>query len=248
MTERLIAESGRRHVVEEILGKSFELWSRIIKAIEDVRSIYDDMNKAMTLGLESIVRRIGISLVVGRRPKTILDLGAGPGTSTRQLLKVHPYTYIIALEPSIELARGLKCQRDICCERIVGVAENIPLRSKSIDVSMAFFSARDFMDPLRGFKEARRVSRNRIVIADIFIPRRLLSRIILKVWVCLIIPVIAILKARRSWRSYRMLCETLKGWMTIDRAKALLKGLLVGEGARIWDGALGVIYADIQDW
>jgi demethylmenaquinone methyltransferase/2-methoxy-6-polyprenyl-1,4-benzoquinol methylase len=199
---------------------SLPLWRRVISDIEAIVPVYERMNRVMSLGLDVDVRRAGI-LLLGEC-SVCLDVGAGPGDSLMVLLEEGKCAYIIGLEPSASLA-GIAKERCSLCDVVVAVAEYMPFRSGSIDCITAFFSVRDFMDLDLSMSNFATIVRRQVVIGDIFLIRNKLLRLLQLAWVCIIVPVIAVVVAGRRWRNYLSLCKTLKGWLTPSELAGLME-------------------------
>lgn len=85
----------------------------------------------------------------------IANVGAGTGSYEP------PNKVVIAIEPSAAMI----CQRISAGGRVVrGTAEDIPLRDKSVDASMAVLTIHHWRDWERGIAELNRISRHRVVM------------------------------------------------------------------------------------
>jgi ubiquinone/menaquinone biosynthesis C-methylase UbiE len=88
--------------------------------------------------------------------RTLLDVGAGPGTFVATATARFPSLAAVAVEPSRDfvrmLARGPALPVRAC-------AESLPLGSASIDVAVSVSSIRHVADRLRALTELRRVVR-----------------------------------------------------------------------------------------
>ncbi len=221
---------------------SESVWRRVVSDIENIVPVYARMNRVMSFGLDERVRSRGISSLGSCA--TCLDAGAGPGDSLLKASSMGVCGYIVALEPSALLASiaGQRC--GLLCDVVVGVAEALPLRANAVSCSMAFFSARDFIDLEKGVEEIARVTRRAIVIGDIFLIRARLLRFLQLFWVCMVVPLIAMFVAGSRWKSYTSLCKTLKGWLTAEQLAESLKakGLSVSVTAYAF-GGLAIVKA-----
>lgn len=87
--------------------------------------------------------------------RSVADVGSGTGAYEPNDCKV------IAIEPS----RAMIAQRPASAAPVIqGVAEEIPLPDKSVDVAMAILSLHHWRDWRRGLAEMRRVASRRIVV------------------------------------------------------------------------------------
>jgi ubiquinone/menaquinone biosynthesis C-methylase UbiE len=91
----------------------------------------------------------------------ILDLGAGPGLLSVEILKLIPGATIIGLDPlqkMLLLAKENANQSGIQgFFPLVGVSEKIPLKDQSIDVIVSRFSLPYWKDPSAAFLEMHRI-------------------------------------------------------------------------------------------
>jgi len=217
-------------------------WRRLVGDIEAIVPVYQRMNKIMSFGFDDDVRRTGISLL--DVCDVCLDVGAGPGDSLLIIVGESRCSYVIGLEPSHNLARIAK-ERCALCDVVVALAEYPPFRQGSVDCITAFFSTRDFMDLELSMVNLALIARKQIVVGDVFLVGNRLLRLLQRVWVCILVPVIAAIIAGRLWRSYLSLCRTLKGWLTpLQLSEAMkskgLTGLKIVEFAF---GGLAVVAA-----
>src|SRR5579862_5192909 len=86
---------------------------------------------------------------------TVANIGAGAGSyepSTRTVIAVEPSDVMIRQRPS----GAAPC--------IQGVAEALPLATRSVDAAMAILSVHHWTDLPRGLAEMRRVAKKRVVV------------------------------------------------------------------------------------
>jgi len=200
-------------------------WECIVRDIEAIVNTYRRMNKVMSLGLDDRVRFEAIKQMCKNaeldnndlRKTIIVDVGAGPGDSISVITNVcKQVSYIVAIDPSPRLLKNIA--PSALCDRVVAVAENIPLRSSSVYGVTAFYAARDFKNLSRAINEMLRIlNRGRIAIGDIFLPQEAMKSVAVKTWVCLFVPILALLFARKQWRHYRGLCRSLRGWLSVEQ-------------------------------
>lgn len=196
-------------------------WALIVSQIEGIKQVYNFMNRFMSLGLEDRVRRDAVeSLVVntrlrddGHRQAVVVDVGSGPGTSLMAIRRLLDKSFIVAVDPSAHLL-STACA-GILCERVVGVVEHLPVRDRGADIVTSFYASRDFQSLPKALVSMLNVARRGLAIGDIFLPRQLLKRFLVRTWVCRIVPILALLLARRYWKNYKGLCITIKQWCDV---------------------------------
>lgn len=94
--------------------------------------------------------------------ESVLNIGAGAGSyepSDREIIAVEPSPVMIAQRPAHAVSA------------IQGVAESIPLEDKSVDATMGIFTMQHWDDVDRGLTEILRVTRERIVLLTLDLPR-----------------------------------------------------------------------------
>ncbi len=216
------------------------LWRKVVEAIETIQPFYERMNVIMSLGLGRAARIVGVAAAqeACNTPQTIVDIGVGPGVSSKLLLNTLAPSYLVAVDPSPRLAASALAElRSPQVDVVAAVGEALPLRSNCCGLAAAFYSLRDFTRPWRGLKEMLRVAKC-VLVVDVFRPRNPLARSLLELWVCRIIPVLAMVVARPVWRSYRLFCQTLRGWIPVE---ALANALASRGMAAVWSKAGGSI-------
>jgi len=104
-----------------------------------------------------------ISKEITNEPKKpiILDLGSGPGLLNKEIKKLIPNSIIYSLDASIKMLKNAdKCHYKSDYEQINGIlsiAENIPLKSNSIDILVSRFSLSYWKKPRTAISEINRV-------------------------------------------------------------------------------------------
>lgn len=159
----------------------WDIWDKIVESIESLaqRNCYERLNTVASLGFVSRFRSIAASMIPCRG--VILDAGCGPGTSTLTILKrCGSRAKIVALDPSISMLHEVP--QTPLCAKIGGRFERLPFTESSIDAIIAMFSFRDASSYREALDEFSRVLKPNgvLVILDIFKPKRLFPRMLLK--------------------------------------------------------------------
>jgi len=193
------------------LGLPPDVWVRVEEVLGFLFSsgIYRSGNAAMSLGFDSFLRERVLALPKG----VVLDVGCGDGYYAR-LLEARGVE-VICLDPLTEQL-GVEGVSHV----IAGVAEHLPLRSRSVDYSLAMFSLRDFLNKAKGLHEMRRVSRRAVIILDIFNPRSLPVRLLLWSYVAAAAPLLAFI-ASRTRNPWRLLLPTLTYMPSVNLLRRL---------------------------
>jgi len=166
-----------------------DLWREVVSSIEQLSlsGCYEKVNRFMSLGLIDKLRRRTASLVSG---ETILDAGAGPGTSARVILEVHPGTRVVLLDPSGPmLSYALQRLSTPRVHAVVGRFEAMPLPDNSIDGIVAMFSYRDAVSYTRAADEFARVLKpsGSVALLDFYRPVRPVKALI-KLYLAVMVP------------------------------------------------------------
>ncbi len=189
-------------------------WLRLLSHLSSIVDVYDRMNRVMSLGLDLRVRREFLDRVEEccPRPRVVVDVGCGPGTLA-SLISEKWGPYIVAVDPLPEMldALGGRCRNPLV-DRVVAVGEHLPLRDGAADLVTAAFSLRDFIDWRRGLGEMSRVSRCCVAVLDIARAESRLKLLLELAWWGLIVPLAALLVARRSPARYIALARTILRW------------------------------------
>ena len=187
-------------------------WRRLLHHLSCIRDVYDRMNGVMSLGIDRKARRIFIEKLDEMcSPRLVLDVGCGPGTLSEVMLSARP-RYVVLADPLPEmLEEALRRLPRAYIDPVVAVGERLPVRSDAVDAAVAAFSLRDHVDWRRGLSEMARVSRRCIGILDIR-RRRGLALIAQLAWWGVVVPLAALLVARKNPAHYLQLAKTILKW------------------------------------
>jgi len=123
----------------------------------------------------------------------VLDAGAGPGYTARELCRMG--ARVVLLDPSKTMLNhaGRLLESAGCSGRyrlLEGVFESIPLPDCSVDAATATFSLRDARDRRRAVEELARVIRpgGKLVVLDIYRPSSLVERLVVEAYLLLVPP------------------------------------------------------------
>ncbi|MET1129190.1 MAG: methyltransferase domain-containing protein [Thermoproteota archaeon] len=221
------------------LGLRDRAWRYIVSVIEAISSSleYDKLADTASLGLSRRVRIKAIALSLAAalsagKQVTLVDVGCGPGSSAEVAVAVAGKSgvYVVGIDPSaLLLGIARKRLRYYLHDVVVGVAENLPIRVCGADVVTAMYSARDFRNVVRGLINMERAARIAVAVGDIFLPRSLLKRIAVLLWVCFLAPAVAAVRGGSKGLLYKSLCETVKGWTSLEDLAEIAKKVSVME-------------------
>lgn len=203
------------------------LWQRVINQIERVSKVYTSTAKVISLGLSDRVREDALKAAMActaRDGVVVADIGAGPGDSVLAAEKLIKPAYIACFDPSVKLLSICRSRvNPVLYDAVVAVSEHLPVRDNAADIASSFYAARDFKNLHQGLREMVRIASSTVVIGDIFLPRKPPMRQVVRTWVCGLTPLLVSLVAPGYADDYRGLCDTLKGWSSIEELASLLE-------------------------
>lgn len=200
----------------DALGLPIDLWTRVEKALAKLFSekVYVKANALMSLGLDSYMRRLVLSSLSG----SVLDIGCGDC----HYCEDYPELELICIDPLFPAEKRVFTER--CNKhRVVGTAEYLPLRPRSVDSAIAFFSFRDFFNKARAIVNMKKVARKNTCIVDIFHPRGL-RRILLYAHLRIVAPILARIASRGKDYKWSMIYETILYMPSTEGFVRLTKG------------------------
>ncbi|MCE4625300.1 MAG: methyltransferase domain-containing protein [Desulfurococcales archaeon] len=198
------------------------MWKEIVTSIEEltIAGCYEKVNRVISLGLVSRLRRKTASIVEG---DVLLDAGCGPGTSTDAVRQAHEHSRLVMLDPSgLMLSSAWGRHRSPQTLAVLGRFERLPLRDESVQGIVAMFSFRDAVNYKEAIEEFARVLApgGRVAILDFYRPGRL-WKILLKTYLAVMVPVAVVLS--RCWGRlgmYRGFLDTIDRMLTRDEIEA----------------------------
>ena len=214
-------------------------WRILEEQLERIISVYEKMNKAMSLGTLTKIRMLAARLA-SSTPGVMLDAGSGPGYMTEMVRRVDRNREAVLLDPLepmlAEARRNLGSGPSL--HYVQGVMEHLPFRDEAFKVVVTAFSLRDTINPWMSLREIRRVlSRGgAYLLLDLARPGNMLLEGLMKAYLRIIVPLMALVLAPRVWRMYSGLYDTYKamppiseitGWLrenydVVDERKMLL--------------------------
>lgn len=219
---------SRESVRRNLSSHARDEWSEVKRTVEQALPFYDTISEAISLGLAGPLRRRAIRKIEYSRNEWVLDSGSGPGVSSEQMLS-DGFTRVVGLDPSLSLLTSTKARLGDNFHPVQAIAENIPLRSMSISGIIACFSLRDVRDKTRSISEFSRLAKDNglLEIVDVGKPESQLSQGLIRVYVSLIMPVLARVLIGRRARSnpFRMIIPTFRRLSTNRSLTSLVSGI-----------------------
>ena len=205
--------------------RSIEEWKAVRSAVETALPFYEFISEVISMGLAGPLRRRAIRRLSARH-SWVLDSGAGPGVSSQMLIE-NGFKNVIGLDPSRILLRSAKARLSDCFHPVLGVAEYIPLRDRSVAGAITCFSLRDVRDRAGSMQEFSRVvaDSGRLEIVDVGKPDDKFMMSLVGVYISLVMPIIArlFIGSRDRRNPFRMIIPTFRQLSTNRQLEALAR-------------------------
>lgn len=185
----------------------------MVRAIEDSLPVYESTSEWISLGLAGPLRRRAIVFLRSYRKEWVLDSGAGPGVSTRLMMK-DGFENVIGLDPSIALLRFAKSHLRDQFHPVVAIAEQLPLKPGSLGAVLTCFALRDAVNYDKSVEEFAQTTRRggALAVVDIGKPDGGFSRSCIRFYISRIMPVLARfwVRGRTPGNPFKMIIPTWK--------------------------------------
>jgi demethylmenaquinone methyltransferase/2-methoxy-6-polyprenyl-1,4-benzoquinol methylase len=197
-----------------------------VEAVESAVPLYESISEAISFGLAGPLRRKAVRWLSKFRDGWTLDLGSGPGVSTRLLLS-QGFQKVVGLDPSQRLLKFAKSSAGSGFHPVVGVAESLPVRAEIFDSILTCFALRDVRNLVESLREISRVAKpgRGFAIVDVGKPDGIFRRDFVWLYVRFGMPLIALLLTRRRLRGnpFRMIIPTFYWLVTNDSLRFLVE-------------------------
>jgi demethylmenaquinone methyltransferase/2-methoxy-6-polyprenyl-1,4-benzoquinol methylase len=163
-----------------------------------IASRYELVNKLMTFGLDSRWRRRAVSDLRLPHKSVVLDIAAGTGDFTRELVRQGHVAV------ATDLSFGMLHAGKEMDERVQADASSLPFRSRGFDGVTCGYALRNFTDLAGTFDEMARVIRpgGRLSLLEVAEPHSGLLRTGFRVWFRRVVPFIGSLVSDRAAYHY----------------------------------------------
>jgi demethylmenaquinone methyltransferase/2-methoxy-6-polyprenyl-1,4-benzoquinol methylase len=163
-----------------------------------IASRYEMVNKLMTFGLDARWRRRAVSDLRLPRQSLVLDVAAGTGDFTRELVRQGH----VAI--ATDLSFGMLNAGTRMDERVQADASKLPFRSAGFDGVTCGYALRNFSDLAATFDEMARVIRpgGRLSLLEVAEPRSGIWRAGFRLWFRRVVPFIGSLVSDRDAYHY----------------------------------------------
>lgn len=181
---------------------------------------YDLTNDLMTAGIQRMWRRAMVEAVAPRPGELVLDLAAGTGCSTEPFAE-HGAT-AVPCDFSVGMLRQGKVDRP-GLPFVAGDGTRLPFLDGTFDAVTISYGLRNFVDPVAGLREMRRVTRpgGRVVVCEFSRPTNAAFRTLYLDGFMRGLPALASLTASAA-DAYVYLAESIRAWPDQEGLAALM--------------------------
>jgi demethylmenaquinone methyltransferase / 2-methoxy-6-polyprenyl-1,4-benzoquinol methylase len=196
---------------------------------DGVAKRYDLVNDLLSLGRTKAWRKATTAIIAPKTGMQILDLAAGPGSSSEPLYKAGATVFATDFSEGM-LAQGRKARPYLNFSK--ADALNLPFEANRFDVVTISYGLRNTVTYEKALAEALRVTKpgGRIVIAEFSQPTNRIFRTIYTKYLMRLLPAIAkktssnpdayvyLAESIRAWPDQAALAESLKkaGWSNVS--------------------------------
>ncbi len=193
------------------------------RMFDGIAPTYDALNRIMSLGVDRGWRKRAVRHLGDIRGRRVLDICAG--TLDLSLLAAEAGAHVIATDFAQEmLTRGRPKVSRGSVSLIRADAQSLPFADGIFTGALCGFGLRNLDDPLAGLRQARRVLEpgGRLVILDLFRPRRALTRAIQVLYNRRVLPFIGgLISGQRD--AYRYLASSIERFATPEEIAQLAR-------------------------
>lgn len=130
---------------------------------DNISARYDFLNRLLSLGIDTVWRRIAIGQLKADKPKQILDVATGTGDFAITALRLNPDKVT-----GVDISAGMLAHGRIKLknkglehkiELVQGDSEGLPFADNQFDAATVAFGVRNFEDLANGLRDINRVLR-----------------------------------------------------------------------------------------
>ena len=189
------------------LGKDPEAVASMFDA---VARRYDIVNDLLSLGRTKAWRKKVVKIIDPKPGMKILDIAAGPGSSSEPLFKAG--AEVIAMDFSEGMIEVGKKKRPYL-NFVKGDALKLPFKDNEFDVTTISFGLRNTKDYEKALREANRVTKigGRMVIVEFSTPTLPIFRTIYMNYLMKLLPKLA-RRTSSNPEAYQYLAESIRAW------------------------------------
>jgi demethylmenaquinone methyltransferase/2-methoxy-6-polyprenyl-1,4-benzoquinol methylase len=177
---------------------------------DGVAKRYDLTNSVLSGGVDALWRRESLAAVAPRTGQRILDLAAGTGVSSVAFAQAG--AQVVPCDFSLGMLQAGK-QRRPDLPFVAGDGTRLPFADDTFDAVLVSFGIRNFVDPVAGLAEMRRVTRpgGRVVVCEFSHPTWGPFRTVYMEYLMKALPAIARAVSSNP-EAYVYLAESIRAW------------------------------------
>jgi len=204
---------------------------QVTKMFDGIAPYYDLLNRALSLGIDTIWRSKAIKMLDKNKPERILDIATGTADLAIEAAKVIKPKQIIGMDIAKEMLRigdkkisKRKLDNVITLEH--GDSEALRYETGSFDAVMAAFGVRNFENLEKGLSEMCRVLRpgGECMVLEFSKPKVFPLKQLFNIYFKNILPVIGKLKSKDP-KAYKYLYESVQAFPDYGDFADILKGV-----------------------
>ncbi|MCS7145652.1 MAG: class I SAM-dependent methyltransferase [Aigarchaeota archaeon] len=189
-----------------------EAWRSVVRGIEALGPRYPAVNRVISLGLDVVIRRVGVRLS-GVKGGRILDAGAGDGSLSKVIWEEvgRRRLYLVLLDPSERMLRMARNSADWSgLDGVVGLLEYAPFRPSSLESAFMAFALRDVIHLSAAVERLSIILKpgGVFTLIDIAKPDCGLARQLFKIYWWVLAPLLVASTFSRAWREIRLIYTT----------------------------------------
>ena len=199
-------------------------WHEIIDVLRTVIPVYDQVNRAISLGKDVEYRELGIRNRI-KPGNFVLDAGSGYGNMSKEALRQCNDLQIAMLDPIPEMLARAKTEFHTKNLLVSGVFEYLPFKNSTFDAAMCGYSFRDAISMRTAIAEFHRVLKDngRLVIVDIGKPDNAFNRAGVSFYLKYIMSILAFFAVGSIGLKFRAIYGTYKRLPTNTGLKKMLQ-------------------------
>jgi len=202
---------------------------QVTKMFDGIAPYYDLLNRALSLGIDTIWRTKAIKLLKKNNPQNILDIATGTADLAIEAAQVIKPKSIVGMDISKEMLRVgdkkiIKKKLDHIISLEQGDSEDLRYKSESFDAVMAAFGVRNFENLGNGLAEMNRVLKKggECMILEFSKPKAFPLKQLFNIYFKNILPVIGKLKSKDP-KAYKYLYESVQAFPDYESFASILK-------------------------
>jgi demethylmenaquinone methyltransferase/2-methoxy-6-polyprenyl-1,4-benzoquinol methylase len=199
-------------------------WHEIIEVLRNIIPVYDQVNRAISLGKDAEYREHGIRNRI-EPGNFVLDAGSGYGNMSKEAMRQCKDLQISMLDPIPEMLERAKVEFNRKNNLVSGVFEFLPFRENTFDAVMCGYSFRDAISMRTAIAEFHRVltKDGRLIIVDIGKPDSDFNRAGVSFYLKYIMGILAFFAAGSIGLRFRAIYGTYKRLPTNFELAQMLK-------------------------